>query len=248
MRRPWLMCGLVVGLGWHAASPVWAASTAEKAAPAVKAEAEAPGIIPSTPAQTTERMAKEKIVDEWRDKLNGTAWALTLKAKGIPPQQDTVTFTNRQISSEALTKEGFGSSNYSLRVEDDGTVTWETMQRKGDEAMAFWRGELRGEVMTGALDKRPTVEGPTSAPPQEFGFTASKTARVEPPAPAVPAAPIAAAPAAVAPAEVSAPAPVPAPAAASVPVAVAPPAPVQVPEVPVASEPAPPETHKRKWW
>ena len=156
-----------------------------------------------------------------RAKLNGTTWALELRPLegGGKPVKDTLTFTTTQVTSERLGKAGFASSNYSVNVKDDLSVSWETMQAKEGEH-AFWRGEIEGELMRGVLSQQPTqgpaanfsfaakqagekkadttpAKEPAAQPaPAAASSSAGTSVMVEPPAPVNPPAPTADVPAA----------------------------------------------------
>ncbi len=96
-------------------------------------------------------------------------------------QKDTVVFNGRQVTSKELSKVGYTSGNYSLRVQEDGTAVWETMHMKAGEGMAFWRGEVKGEEMRGTLNRQFT-EGES----KDYAFSGSLTEKREPQEDAVP--------------------------------------------------------------
>ncbi len=209
------------------------AKTQEEAAPA----ALSPLVVERpVPRQQTEM---EKLREALRAKLDGTKWTLELRPmEGTGKnKQDAVSFTGRTVTSERLVKLGYPASNYSLNAKEDRTATWETMQTKSGEGVAFWRGELEGEVMRGVLSQQPA-----NGPGENYSFVGKQTggAAVTPaPAPAVePAAP------AVSPAVEQAPAPLTQP----VPSVSAPepaPAPALAHPQPVPA-PAPEEPKKKK--
>lgn len=126
-----------------------------------KEEPAAPNAAPQAPVVS--KSPDEKKREALRAQLDGTSWALELRPEAAgKTRQDTVTFKGRTVSSEWLTKSGYGSSNYSVRVEDDGLVVWETMQSKEGEGLAFWRGEIQGAQMSGLLSKQPINGQPES--------------------------------------------------------------------------------------
>ena len=203
-RHAWLLAMVLSGMSGMVpgAQAADTNATAEAAAPVVQAAAPAPPQPAASDAETLREQQRQAI----RAKLNGTTWNVQLTSDaGGKKEQDTLIFTDRTIESKRLGKSGYGTSNYSVRVDGDIDV-WETMQTKEGEGMAFWRGELYGEKMAGALSQQPK-EGA----PQNFSFGATKVTSVPPPAP--PAAPEVQAPADAAPTAppepaVSAPAPV----------------------------------------
>ena len=99
-----------------------------------------------------------------RARINGSRWALELTPIGgeenAKVHQDHVTFDAKHVSSERLSKAGYGPSNYTLTIGEDGALVWETMQTKEGEGVAFWRGEFQDTAMRGVLSKHP-LEGPT---------------------------------------------------------------------------------------
>jgi hypothetical protein len=100
-------------------------------------------------------------VRQWRERLEGSTWAVEMRpmAGDGKPSKDTLTFKDRQLTSSQLSKEGYGSSNFSLRAEGEAVI-WETMQSK-EGAAAFWRGEVMGETVRGVLSKK-VGEGPSA--------------------------------------------------------------------------------------
>ena len=141
---------------------------------AVPAPAAQPPAPPSPPA--LEKSKEEQQREAIRAKLNGTTWELDLKSDAGKTKHDTITFDGRQVTSAWLSKAGYGSSNYSVTVNEDEAV-WETMQSNPKEGLAFWRGELPSDPskMYGALSKQPK-EGQ----PENYSFVAAKSGTVSP--------------------------------------------------------------------
>ena len=196
--RSWLMVAVAcVAL----CAPAWAAQPEKQDTQPVAS----PAAKPAVPAPVATVSPQEKLREQVRAKLNGTNWTLELKPEtGGKTVQDTVTFEGRTVKSSWLTKSGYNVSNYSLQVSEDGSAVWETMQSKEGEGLAFWRGELAGEKMSGVLSKQPKEGTPMS-----YNFSATKVASAAPATPAAPAVK-AAPPAATTPkAKPSAPAPAP---------------------------------------
>ncbi len=88
-------------------------------------------------------------------------------ASKVKPWSDTLILADGKLNSKYLAEKGYPVSNIKVTVED-GLIIWETMQgtQKGD--IAFWRGELRGDSMSGLLSLKPPV-GETN----EFSFVDS---------------------------------------------------------------------------
>jgi len=103
--------------------------------------------------------------------LSGTEWDIHLVpmyAKGNPPaQEDHLRFEGGRVSSKALESQGFGPSNFTLTVQPDKTLRWETMQTHPNGETVFWRGEWDGQEMRGIVSRHP-VQGV----PQDFVFRA----------------------------------------------------------------------------
>ena len=121
--------------------------------------------------------------------LNNTDWTIELKAMGAGKgkgENDTLHFTDGKISSANLTKAGYNTTNFTLRMlEDNETLTWETMQTSEKDGVAFWRGDIGPDgVMRGVLSKRDLKNNT-----KDFNFVSTGSKKVAPPAP--PAAPAA---------------------------------------------------------
>ena len=123
-------------------------------------------IAPSAMAAQTKadlEAQRKAAVTKARKTLDGTTWmvytTLQQEGKGKPEKgTETFTFSERRITTGNLASQGYapGGSNYSTRIEADGTVVWETMQKhEGGEGEALLRGDLKGNVMTGVIDIQP---------------------------------------------------------------------------------------------
>lgn len=90
--------------------------------------------------------------------LAGTVWSVQFQMAGtngnITIATDLLRFERNRVTSSKLDAQGFGSSNYQMRVKDDGMVMWETMQTGPRGELVFWRGELNGDVMTGLMTRQ----------------------------------------------------------------------------------------------
>lgn len=115
--------------------------------------------LSSTQAQraiATQSAAQDELLAKKRAELNNTEWNVTMapmNGKGRA-EADTLSFANDKVVSKNLAAGGFGPSNFTLRMQDDGTVTWETMQSSEKQGIAFWRGDLKDGIMRGVLSKR----------------------------------------------------------------------------------------------
>ncbi len=96
--------------------------------------------------------------------LNQQSWTIYLTLQGAKltaAQTDTLTFSGSGVVSQNLSGKGYGGSQYSLHVQDDGSAVWETVQRDAQNNLAIWRGELRGNSLIGTSSLH-SVDGATS--------------------------------------------------------------------------------------
>jgi hypothetical protein len=105
---------------------------------------------------TPEELKVEKKANELqaKEELNKKEWTIYLVSanpKKTKLETDVIKFSGGRVLSVNLSDKGYSESNYSLSIEPDGTIVWETMQGQEKLGRAFWRGELRGEVMQGIL-------------------------------------------------------------------------------------------------
>ena len=116
-----------------------------------------------SPAARKEAEAKAKEV------LAANEWTVYLTAMGqkkARPEADVLNFGEGKLSSKNLSGKGYSTSNCTITVQSNGTIIWETMQTTEKGEMAFWRGELEGEVMRGVL----SLQSPKGQA-QDFSFT-----------------------------------------------------------------------------
>jgi putative transposase len=98
--------------------------------------------------------------------LKSTEWQITLADSGGKVTADTITFADGKFVSAALNGKGFPETNYSLSIESDGRIVWETMQTTVSGDVASWHGEIEQGKMSGILSLR--EEGKK---PRDFSFT-----------------------------------------------------------------------------
>ena len=65
---------------------------------------------------------------------------------------------------------GFPTTNFTLTVQEDGVVVWETMQTSEKSGIAFWRGEFdpKMESMRGVVSYQPDKKSK-----QDYSFTSA---------------------------------------------------------------------------
>ena len=118
--------------------------------------------------------------------LNNTEWTIELKSMAggkAKAEKDTLHFADGKVSSANLGKAGYGASNFTTRLLEDGALAWETMQSSEKDGVAFWRGDMGADgVMRGVLSKRDLKDNA-----KDFSFVSTgsqKVAPIVPPAPA----------------------------------------------------------------
>lgn len=97
---------------------------------------------------------------EEKTKLEGTEWAVEMKQAGTKAkaETDTIIFSEGKVVSKNLQELGYAPSNFSVRIDEDGTVIWETMQSSEQDGTAFWRGDIKDGIMRGVLSKKDKKE------------------------------------------------------------------------------------------
>lgn len=114
-------------------------------------------------------------------KLDGKQWEVAMyPSRGTgneTPILDKLTFTKGKVISERYSKDGFGPTNYTLSLKDDGTTTvWETMQNSSKGAL-FWHGQVKRDtlVMRGIVSERPPKAEKTTI---DYNFGGTKWVEV----------------------------------------------------------------------
>jgi REP element-mobilizing transposase RayT len=101
--------------------------------------------------------------------LRGTSWDVRMRPMyasehGLT-QADQLRFDERKVASATLSAEGFAASPYTVRLEGDGVIVWETVQVGPNGQAIFWRGQRHSDVMTGRVSR----QGAAGAQ-EEFSF------------------------------------------------------------------------------
>ena len=113
------------------------------------------------PAVVAKRAA---IMEKAKQTLASHQWTIYLTIKPATQRSravietDVLTFGDGTVLSQNLSSQGYAKngSNYSMFPSDDGTVVFETMQmHENEKDIAFLRGELRGNVLVGAVVMKP---------------------------------------------------------------------------------------------
>ncbi|MFA5118455.1 MAG: hypothetical protein WC695_06340 [Candidatus Omnitrophota bacterium] len=134
-----------------AAPQVESSAAAVKAAPAAKKAVEKKVDKAKEAADRNQKAMAEKK----RGELNNTEWLIELSplTGAGKKEKETVSFKNSQVSFMNFGKKGFPSTNYTLTVQDENQVVWETMQTSEKTGVCFWRGEMSPDMqgMRGVL-------------------------------------------------------------------------------------------------
>lgn len=107
---------------------------------------------------------KKDVEIKAREILKGKEWIIYLHnrdgGKGV--ETDSLVFTDETVNSANLAARGYPVSNFGMFVNNDGSVSWETMKTNPENKnKAFLRGELKMNAMTGTVFMKP-VKGATS--------------------------------------------------------------------------------------
>ena len=97
------------------------------------------------------------------EELKSSEWQIHVSG-GNETMADTLTFLDGKFISARMNAQGYPSTNYSVVVEDDNKVIWETMQTR-DNSIVSWRGEVVKGKMNGIISLR--QEGQE---PRDFSF------------------------------------------------------------------------------
>lgn len=145
--------------------------------PAVKPTEAKPKEIPQQPAADAkaleaQRQVQRELIEQKRRQMDNCVWEvqmIPLTGKG-KKTSETITFKDRQVSFESLGKSGFTASNYSVKIQRDNTLVWETMQTSEKNGVFFCRGEIApdGASMRGIASR---VVNDKSK--EEFSFVSS---------------------------------------------------------------------------
>lgn len=120
------------------------------------------GLVSAQAQMDTEKSIQEimrnQALAKGKELVESREWVIYVKpseGKKARVETDVLTFKDGTITSKNFLAKGYGTSNYTLSVQEDGTIVWETMQVKNDIDLVFLRGELRGNSMRGAIGTKP---------------------------------------------------------------------------------------------
>ncbi len=120
-------------------------------------------------AKEESEKARKALMERRLNELDNTEWQIELtplSGKG-KKESDAILFKNKQVSIFNFSKKGFPSTNFTLTVQPDGNIVWETMQTSDKSGIAFWRGEMDATMqkMSGILSHQ--IDDKTK---QDFSF------------------------------------------------------------------------------
>jgi len=103
------------------------------------------------PGLKDQKAATEEQIRIMEEKAREWIVYLTAKNAKSASETDVYVFTDGTMESKGLLARGYPVSNITVTVGNDGSVVWETMKTTAAKDKAFYRGELRDGVMTGAM-------------------------------------------------------------------------------------------------
>lgn len=105
-----------------------------------KTPAPAAPVVPDEAA----RKAKRELVEKKRQEMNGFSWEIEMTPMAGKGKKfsESVIFSDGKVSFKNFSLKGFEPTNFSLKLQDDKTLVWETMQTSEKSGVLFWRGEI----------------------------------------------------------------------------------------------------------
>jgi REP element-mobilizing transposase RayT len=105
--------------------------------------------------------------------IEGMIWEVEIytvtKDGNAQPIKDKIRFNGKSFESYYFSSQGFSPSNYTVRVRENGAITWETMQRNPKGQIISWRGDLEGDQMAGVMSFQSNNKNA-----QDFSFMSKK--------------------------------------------------------------------------
>jgi len=135
-----------------------------KAKPVVKAAAkeiavETKAVTPEPAGLSVKDIITNQALEKAKETLISQEWLVYVmpaagkRSRGM--EEDTMIFKDGKISSKNLLAKGYPESNFTLKMQDEYTAVFETMQVNEKEGIAFIRGELNGSVLKGVISMQP---------------------------------------------------------------------------------------------
>jgi len=95
-----------------------------------------------------------KLQAKVKAELSSRDWKVRLLPVGLiaaAPEIDVLTFNDGKFSSQALSGRQYPVSSFTVTFTDQGVAVWEVFQEKGNGEIAFWKGQLQEESISGVL-------------------------------------------------------------------------------------------------
>ena len=112
---------------------------------------------------------KQNVAPAARPDLNGTIWDVELVSVSESGEKtsikDKIQFNGKSFESYYFKSHGFSSPNYTVPFQNNGIVTWETIQKNFEGEMVSWRGDWQGSKMEGMLSYHSAGNSP-----RDFSF------------------------------------------------------------------------------
>ncbi len=115
-------------------------------------------------AQFRARVSTAVFQEERPPRLADTLWDIRMVPVGgavdAASHDDYLTFTQHQMSSASLAAQGFSNAEYTLTVQPDGIMVWDTTQQDAAGNLIHWRGETEGTLMKGEMTRQISGQAP----------------------------------------------------------------------------------------
>ncbi len=126
-------------------------------------------VIKGNPSSQSAQRIELNVKEPGTADLNGTIWEVELLSVApdgsTHPIRDKITFTGKSFQSHYFSSQGFSPSNYTVTVQDNGFITWETIQTNSKGETISWHGDWEGKKMDGVLSHRSSNQNP-----EDFSF------------------------------------------------------------------------------
>ncbi|MFH0985983.1 MAG: hypothetical protein V1882_10720 [Candidatus Omnitrophota bacterium] len=114
----------------------------------------------------------------FKEPIEGMIWEVEIytitKDGATHPIKDKIRFNGKSFESYYFSSQGFSPSNYTVKVRENGAITWETMQRNPKGELISWRGDLEGGRMEGVMNYQTSEKNI-----QNFSFLSNDIVRLK---------------------------------------------------------------------
>lgn len=100
-----------------------------------------------------ESLSPKELAKQKKAELMGTSYniVLTTMDEQAIESNDVMSIANNKISLASLQAQGYGPSNFTVKIKEDNLFVFDTMQRTENEDRAFLHVELREDQVSGYL-------------------------------------------------------------------------------------------------